>query len=265
MCTVVVVHRLRRDFPLVVAANRDEMVSRPASSPRRRTTPGAPAIACGIDEARGGTWMGVNERGLFVGLTNQRAAEPPDPSRRSRGHVVMDALQMRDVAAVRAAITRLDPQAYNGFNLVYGDGEALEVAYSRPDARRIEIEPVAEGVHVLPNDVVDSPRFPKVDRALELVGDPADLPWPELAARLRAVLADHEQPPPTATEPSASPFDPDVLRALQALCIHLPFYGTRSATIAAIEPGRIAHYGFAAGPPCETPFIEYRHLVDRSD
>jgi uncharacterized protein with NRDE domain len=81
--------------------------------------------------------MGVNECGLFVGLTNQRAVEPPDPSRQSRGHVVMDALRMGDAHALREHLERLDPRAYNGFNLIYGDGAILEVAYSRPEAAAV--------------------------------------------------------------------------------------------------------------------------------
>ncbi len=31
MCTIVALHRLRPDLPLVVAANRDEFLSRPAA------------------------------------------------------------------------------------------------------------------------------------------------------------------------------------------------------------------------------------------
>jgi uncharacterized protein with NRDE domain len=262
MCTVVVLHRASRSFPLVVAANHDEMVARPATTPRRLATPGAPVVACGVDEAQGGTWMGVNDRGLFVGLTNQRAVEPPDPSRRSRGHVVMEALRHHDPSALREHLERLDPRNYNGFNLIYGDGEILEVAYARPEADAVVIEPVPEGIHVLPNDALDSPRFSKVDRARALLGDVGDLSWSDLTGRLGAMLADHEVPADLVEDPVLSRFAPEVLRALQALCIHLPFYGTRSATIAAFEPGGVAHYLFAAGPPCQAPFIEHRHLLE---
>jgi hypothetical protein len=53
-----------------------------------------------------------------------------------------------------------------------------------------------------------------------------------------------------------------LVRRLKALCIHTPFYGTRSATRIALDPGRVAHYAFADGPPCRTPFVDYSHLFD---
>lgn len=259
MCTVIVARQVG-PLPLVVAANRDEMVARPASSPRRIELADAPVIACGLDEVRGGTWMGVNGVGIFAALTNQPALDPPDRSLRTRGEVVMGALRRRDPGAIRAYLRALDPRRYNGFNLIYGDAETVEVAYARPDVEAVAIESVPPGIHVLPNDVIDSPRFPKVERARALAEaiDWEGSSFPELAERLARVLADHTLPDRVEPVPR---LDPEVARALQAICIHLPFYGTRSATIAALEPGRIAHYLFAAGPPCTAPFVDYLHLL----
>lgn len=261
MCTVILLHRASRLHPLIVAANRDELHARPASAPLRIAEPGAPVIACGLDRERGGTWMGVNQLGLFVGITNQRGIQPPKRALRSRGHVVIEALRRRDIAAVRSQLEGLDPREYGGFNLVYGDGRRLEIAYARPERRAVDFDVVPEGVHVLPNDTLDAPGFPKVARALELVGSVDDLEWNPLAERLAATLSDHRLPESEQIAEASGRFDPEVLRALQALCVHLPSYGTRSATIAAIEPGRVAHYLFAAGPSCTTPFVEHRDLL----
>jgi hypothetical protein len=52
-----------------------------------------------------------------------------------------------------------------------------------------------------------------------------------------------------------------MLQRLQALCIHTPTYGTRSATVLALEPGRVAHYLYADGAPCRTPFVEVGGLL----
>ena len=112
MCTLIAVHRRVHGAPLVVAANRDEYYDRPAEPPalrgsaRGREGDGGPIEAgCGpivapLDLRAGGTWLGVNAMGVFAAVTNLRS-EMPDPARRSRGMVVMDAL--REPSAARSA------------------------------------------------------------------------------------------------------------------------------------------------------------------
>ena len=79
MCTLVLIHRVVDAAPLIVLANRDEMLARPSLGPRlvRRE----PAVFCGQDQREGGTWCGLNEHRVFVGLTNL-TLRAPDPSRR---------------------------------------------------------------------------------------------------------------------------------------------------------------------------------------
>ncbi|MGF1467881.1 MAG: NRDE family protein [Sandaracinaceae bacterium] len=269
MCTLIAIKDRRRRLPLVVAANRDEVYSRPTGGPRVLFSP-PPAVG-GVDLERGGTWMGVTGDGLFVGLTNQRPRDRSDPAEkpRSRGRVVLDALAAGTPAGIDALLRASDPAETNGYNLMYGDAETLKVAYSRPDEPEVVIEPLDDGLWVLANDRIGSPDFPKADRARALAAPLAerDLPWAELAAGLRAILADRHRPDWAVIEAIAEglPFAPAVLRELQALCIRLPFYGTRSATLVALEPGGVAHYLFADGPPDQTPFEDFTGLLRRPD
>ena len=71
MCTLIVLHRCVPGRPLVVAANRDEFLSRPAEGPAIREGRGG-RILSPLDLEAGGTWLGLNDRGVFVGLTNLR-------------------------------------------------------------------------------------------------------------------------------------------------------------------------------------------------
>ena len=64
----------------------------------------------------------------------------------------------------------------------------------------------------------------------------------------------------TPTPPDL-PLPPEVARRLQALCIHLPTYGTRSATILALEPGRLLHWLGCEGPPCVGAFDDGMALL----
>jgi len=260
MCTIALLVRAHPAFPLIVAANRDELFERASSAPE--VIGDRPRAVAGVDREKGGSWLGATAGGLFVGLTNQRTYRGPDPALRSRGHVVREALQQGSRAAMRRYLERLDPEQYNPFNLIYGDAEGVEVAYARPSAGPIEIAAVGSGIAVLCNDRLGSAEFPKARRMTALLRPLLDRPWPELVAALGEVLGDHELP----DESAISPPPPDailplsLLRQLQALCIHTEVYGTCSSTILALGPGRVAHYLFAAGPPCRTPFREVRHL-----
>lgn len=261
MCTIVAIKGMNRSFPLVVAANRDEFYARPASPPR--VVHEHPRVVAGVDERSGGTWMGANERGLFVALTNQRQYHPPEGRPTSRGTVVLEALREETVEGVDAMLEALDARDYASFNLFYGDARTLRVAYARDDRRAVEVETLGDGLFVLPNDRIGSAEFPKTRRAVYLVEPLVDAAWPELAAGLAVALGDHEEPPLDAVPapPDGAMFDRETLRRLQALCIHTPVYGTRSATLLALSPGRVSHYLFADGSPCTHPFEDVTELL----
>ena len=260
MCTLVAMHRVHPAIPLVVAANRDERRGR-QSTPPRVLAP-RPRVVGGHDPVGGGTWLGAAATGLFVGLTNQRSWTPPDPTKRSRGEVALAALEAGDVSGVDRLLAGLDARDYNGFNLLYGDGDQLHVAYARPFERAVEGHVLGPGVHVLTNDRIGSPHFPKAARALQLAEPLVAAPWPQLRSALERLLADRARPP-IADIPPAPPdswFDGAFLKELQAICIDTPAYGTVSATIVALEPGRVLHYLFANGAPTTARFEDYTAL-----
>ncbi|MBF5041323.1 NRDE family protein [Aggregicoccus sp. 17bor-14] len=259
MCTVLVLRRVHPTLPLVLAANRDEFYARPARGPEVLLA--SPRTIGGRDEVRAGTWMGVTDAGLFVGLTNQRTSGPADATRRSRGEVVLRALESGSVDGVERLLDTLAPAEFNPFNLLYGDAERLRVAYARPEG--FTREDVPEGLHVLPNDRLDHAGIPKVTRARALVGDVAGLGWEELCERLKGALADHALPPLESVEEPAqgSRFTRELVRQLQALCIHTPAYGTRSSALVALQPGRVAHYLATEGAPCVSPWVDVLPLV----
>lgn len=261
MCTLVILRHVHPEYPLVLAANRDEFYDRPAAGPRVLSE--SPRVIGGQDLERGGTWMGTTDGGLFVGLTNQRLTGPAPVAPRSRGEVALKALQTGSVEAVERYLDTLDAREFNPFNLLYGDAEVLRVAYARPERRELLREDVPEGVHVLPNDMLNTPELPKVQRARGLAREVATRPWPELARGLQAMLADNMTP---ALEripepPPGSPFTREQLRQYQALCIHTPGYGTRSSAIVALTPGRVAHYLASDTAPCQGEFRDVTPLL----
>jgi uncharacterized protein with NRDE domain len=256
VCTLVAIAGLSPDVPLVVAANRDELYARAATPPQ--VLADSPRVVGGRDLTKGGTWLGATERGFFVGVTNQRSWTLPDPRRRSRGELVFDLLRAGSTDAAIAHLRTLDARVYNSFNLLFGDAETLHVAYARDDKPKIALEPLGRGVWVLNNDTIGSRDFPKATRAARLVAPHVVSEWDELAPALRSMLGDHELPamddvPPP---PPNARLTPEQLRALQAVCVHTPVYGTRSSTLLGLGEGRVLHYSFADGPPCVTRFYD---------
>jgi len=261
MCTIIVRHMLDDWCSTIIASNRDEFYDRVASGPA--VLQSEPLIVGGRDEREGGTWFGLTRGGLFVGLTNQRNFATRDDSLRSRGGLVIEALEKDSFGGVESYLSRVDPMTYNEFNLIFGDGQRVCAAYGRRDAREVELEMLGEGVHVLCNDRLGSPEFPKAVRARARVMAVPSGAWPRIKPRLVDVLCDSSLPDPSEVPPlpPGAPFDEEVARYLQAICVKTPVYGTVSSTIAAVSPGRVEQYWFSEGPPSETSFEDMVHLT----
>ena len=113
MCTLVLLQRPGE--VLAVSGNRNEMLSRPATGPRVEKGVLAPR-----DELAHGSWLGLNRHGLFVCVTNRHGAMI-DPSRKSRGLLVIEALQAQSARGLREAVGELRGDRHNGFHLIYAD------------------------------------------------------------------------------------------------------------------------------------------------
>jgi uncharacterized protein with NRDE domain len=251
MCTIAILIGVT-DYPVVLAANRDELYARPTRAPQ----PIAPGIVAGVDVQSGGTWLAIDASGRFAAVTNQRALAARPVNVRSRGLAVVELAAAADPDAYVAA---LDPRAYASMNLVWGDASRVAIAYVRHEGDK-EIVVLPRGIHVLTNDRLGSPDFPRAQHFAAAIEPHVREPWPALAARLASALADHSRFAVAA--PAHVPLE--LADALTATCIHTPPYGTRSATIVALAPGRVAHYLHADGTPCTTPFEDLGGLLARA-
>ena len=192
MCLLVFAWKTEPGFPLVVAANRDERLDRPAHS-LCVLSEHSPRILGGRDDVAGGTWLAVNEHGVVAGLTNRPSPGGRDPTKRSRGELPLVLAGQRDAAAgVSELVRKVQPGQYNPAWLLVGDRESLftiELASDLPPA----VRRLSPGVHVLENVGLGEPS-PKVDRMRSLLGAAASGAAP-LWAILPSVLSDHTIPP----------------------------------------------------------------------
>ncbi|HKT16518.1 MAG TPA: NRDE family protein [Stellaceae bacterium] len=120
MCTFVILRRPGHDWPVLIAANRDEMIDRPWQPPGRHW-PDRPEVVAGRDELAGGSWLGINDFGLVAGILNRHGSLGPAPGQRSRGELVLEALDHADARAAADALQNLEPAAYRTFNLILAD------------------------------------------------------------------------------------------------------------------------------------------------
>jgi uncharacterized protein with NRDE domain len=240
MCILIVLRGLHASHPLLVAGNRDERLDRAASPPglwigaRRR-------VLSPRDRVAGGTWLAVDERGAFAGITNA-AGVPPVPDAPSRGHLVHLALDQRDLdAGADAVAERVREHAHSGFQLVLGDARrVLVLRHARGELRRVEW---TEPVLVVTNEHAPAELRPRGLAAATAHGLDLERRLAALAAVLRDRGGDGHH----------------------AICKRGAAYGTVSSSLLAIadgDPQRLV-WRYAPGPPDVTPYRNYGNLGRR--
>ncbi len=249
MCTLALYFQLFQDYPLVVAANRDEWLNRPSTPPTLLQP--APWIFGGKDLVAGGTWLGVNEYGLVAGMLNRHTPQPTDPRRRSRGLLSLDALQAPSARHAATSVQRQPVGRYNPFNLLLADRQTACVVY--PTEQTLRVQQLEPGVHLLTNRNLNDPACPRIAHSFQhfqTVAERMAIPLgasfsiAKLFRLLHERLADH-----------ATPLDPRTEDPRNGLCVHLAGYGTRSSTLLAYSARqRRFIYHFAPGAPCRANY-----------
>jgi uncharacterized protein with NRDE domain len=240
MCLLVFFFRAVPDAPLVVGANREEFYARGGEPPRLLDGP-CRAVA-GLDPVAGGTWFGVNDRGVVVAVTNRpRSPVPLQP--RSRGLLTRDLLTSCPSAreAEARATAELESRRYAGCNVVCADQERV-VVLQAGDALGVRALP--PGLHALANGDVDDEGDRRVGHALgwlaQLGYDRAE----DCVAALRRLCA----------QPGGD--------GVPAMCFRGPDRGTVSSTIVALRPSLAGSvYLHAQGAPDRTPYADCSSLL----
>ena len=239
MCTLILLQRQVPGFPIVVGSNRDEYFARPAAPPALFASEGERFVAP-QDLQAGGAWMGINARGVFVGLTNRRSPAVAPPDVRSRGALVRELLALPDLDAIAGALARCDGR-YRPFHLVASDGDAALLGTLRELGGAVHVEALPAGAHVVCN-------APDSSKVRDLQGQLRDIDWgaglPAARTALAALLQSHERG----------------AGSLEDACVHLPEYGTRSSAILGI--GSRWHWWQTEGPPCQSKYQNYSRLLD---
>jgi len=239
VCTLTLAWQVFADAPVVVAANRHELLDRPSEPPRRRDW-GA-AVVAPTDTEAGGTWIGYNEHGLLVTITNRWDGREIEGAR-SRGLLVREALARESAeAAVRFVEHELDTRAYEGFHLLAADSRAA-VLVEFDGGRRVRT--LGPGVHVVVNVGADG------EYAIPEYREAAGRQQAENAEGVREAL----QPEPGESAEEWLARAAEVLRDHEhGVCVHGDGFGTRSSSLVRLGKDGVT-FEYADGPPCETDY-----------
>lgn len=240
MCLLAVQYRLVPESPILVAANREEYYDRPSLPPSIQS--GKPRVLCGIDQKAGGTWLGVNQNGLFVGICN-RATVMPLFGQRSRGLLGLDLLRCSSSRkALDKALSELDKTRYEGLNICVADAKDGWVIHADEQTDVVELQ---EGLNIIGARDVNDPTDERVQMARRLLTlQTLDSPVKFLAVASKVF----------ARAPSGPGRPSMVLRGRE--------HGTVSSTLIAlgVKP-RDAIYQFAGGPPDRAKYEDYSPML----
>ena len=222
---------LAKRYRLVIASNRDEILSRPADRLGRWRD--NEKVIGGRDRAGGGTWLGMSDGGRWSCILNVREPESAPENAPSRGALCASFLlgESTPEEAARAAVR--DGAQYAGFNVVFGANNDAWHACNRSGA-----VPMPRGVSAITNAApgLDA-AWPTAQRGrarfAEALRDAAD---DALVDALFGVLADGTKLPLSPTR-----MPRDVEDRLCYICVppvevsSNKFWGTRTHTVVLVR------------------------------
>ncbi|MDX2357083.1 NRDE family protein [Dietzia sp. PP-33] len=238
MCMLVVARRVHPRFPLVVVANRDEVLARPTEPLHEWTADreGVAGIVAGRDVTAGGTWLSLAPGGRFAAVTNVREGGPVLPAPASRGELPVTALTggVPVTGFARHVVDDLD--RYGPVNLLAGDLDEMWWASNRSSRGPMRL---GTGVHGLSNAALDTP-WPKVVGAVRdvraLMGTEA-ISGTDWSGPLLDLLADRRKAPLRHLPRTGVPLSHEWRLSSRFVRIG-GRYGTRSTTAV-----RVDHHG----------------------
>jgi uncharacterized protein with NRDE domain len=194
MCLLLCSYKSNPDYPLILAANRDELHSRPAAEAQFWND--EPSVLAGRDLQAGGTWLGITKHGRIAAVTNYHDKTLSPLSPKSRGSLVSDFLKSDSTPREYAEHIIQSGHSYQGFTLVFG---TVNDQYHNTNSMN-EYGQITPGIHGLSNRILNEKSFKVVkgkedlrslsakpdsvscDALFSLLGDRTRAPAPELTS-----------------------------------------------------------------------------------
>ena len=242
MCTLVILRREAHPWPVLIAANRDELRDRPWTPPARHWADRRHVVA-GRDDLGGGTWLALNDDGVVAAILNRRHSLGPAEGKRSRGELPLEAVDHAEASVAANALSMIDPLSYRSFNLLIADNrDAFWLKSTGEAGSSIIVTPIPPGLSMITAYDLNDQKSPRIRRHLPKfqaapVPDPDKNDWFAWQGLLAQRARDNEPPGTAMTVSGAGGF------------------GTGSSSLIAL-PAPLRHgmkpvWQFAAGAPDE--------------
>ncbi|GGF81585.1 NRDE family protein [Alteromonas lipolytica] len=225
MCIIFVALNQHPQYPLIIAANRDEFYQRPTQPSHWWQSP---PILAGKDLSAGGSWMGMSRSGHIAALTNIRDPNRVKTQVRSRGELVVDYLRQTMPESQFSQELAANRDAYNGYNLLFGHLTCLQVYHNHSNSfTRLE-----NGFHGLSNAALNTP-WPKITRGITALSDYIGKHTDIEPDTLFALLADNTLAARSELPDTGVPLEWE--QRLSSIFIRSEEYGTRSSTLVLLD------------------------------
>ncbi len=256
MCLILIAYRTHPQYPLILAANRDEFYDRPTAPASFWET--EPRILAGKDLKSGGTWLGISRKGRIAALSNFRDPRTMKNDSPSRGSLVTKFLL--DVSSPAEYLEALQQRApeYNGYSMIFGDMKNM-YAYSNKGAIPPLLQP---GIHGLSNHLLDTP-WPKVAQGKKALAEVLAEGAEPAVEDIFALLADRSMPDDNLLPDTGIGLEWE--RLLAPLFISGPVYGTRSSTIVMIDQNSTVTFierSYNGDNPRKGTTLSYRFRIE---
>ena len=221
MCLIVFALDFHKDYPLILAANRDEFYNR--KSMKATFWEDAPGVLAGRDLKAGGTWLGVHESGKMAAITNYRDPKIEKEKAPTRGLLPLNYL--RSELGPLGYLKKLQNDngyEYNGFNLLTANLNSM-YHYNNIDNK---INKVDSGIHAVSNAFFNTP-WPKAALVKQKLRHEIDKGFD--AVSLLDMLYDTRKA--SDRELPSTGISLKWERDLSSIFINTNGYGTRSSTV----------------------------------
>ncbi len=242
MCTVVILRRPGHGWPLILGANRDELLARPSRSPGTHW-PRYPDVIGGQDALAGGTWLGINGAGVVAAVMNRVGSLGPAPDKRSRGELPLLALERPDAAAAAEAVAALDGHRTRAFNMVVADARQGFWLRWVEGAPAIERFALPDGLSMLTAHDANDRASRRIAHFLPLFEAAAPPEPPASWDAWQRLLGSRDH------GPDGSPTDAMTIAPTGG-------FGTVSSSLVALGADGARVWRYADGPPDIAPFRE---------
>ncbi len=244
MCTTIILHNYIKNFPLIIGNNRDEFTRRNFVPPMILSRD--PYVVGAKDLERGGTWLGINERRIFINILNKWKKDKNffgSKDYESRGTLVTDLLKEQTLDNIFAKLKRINDTEYLPFYMVISN---IEKVYFIEFDRNLTINDISDKITIVGN-LGFTEKWNKYHQGYNYLKNNLIKEKEKIFTTIKNLLSMQKG---NFSIPS------------EDFSVNLGYFQTTSSTILRFSTNNIEYF-FANGKPLNTSYKNYSFLTRR--